>query len=153
MAIERRSHSVKNYFRTVPPVHLSEEANYALPGCKSMLPDQGQSQGKEATFPINIYTDNFGCGSTCSSNSRCGLQAEYWNTTAVSPTMHLLLFHTQHCSEFTTRLPLNYSPFMLLSTLYIKTSERTNSGDFGNRAKNARCINVVESTTHTSAYQ
>lgn len=61
VATERRFTQCKrNYFRTAPPFHLFEEANYALPGYKSMLPDQGQTQGKEATFPININTDIFG---------------------------------------------------------------------------------------------
>lgn len=100
MAPERRSHGAKNAitFGQCLSSHLFKAANYALPGCENMLPDQGQPQGEEATFPININTDIFGCSSTCSSDPRCGLQAEYWNPTAVSPIMHLLLFHTQHCT-------------------------------------------------------
>lgn len=105
-------------------------------------------RGEESTLPININTDNLAAGLPAVQKPHWYLRPGYWKYyNCLSYNVSFIISYTVlHCSEF---MPLNYILFMLLSTLYIKTSARANSNDFRSWAKAAWCLTAVQYSPHT----
>lgn len=139
VAVERRSHSAKNAITLgqCPSSHLFKAANYALPGCENMLPDQGR-KGRNLHSP-SILTQTFLAAvlpAVQNLNEVCRLK--YCNHLSCYASF-IISYTTLHCSKFMTCLALNDILFMLLSTLDFKTSVRSNSDGFRSSAKTAWC--------------
>lgn len=91
VAVERRSHSAKNAITLgqCPSSHLFKAANYALPGCENMLPDQGR-KGRNLHSP-SILTQTFLAAvppAVQNLNKVCRLNAEI-----LQPSLLLCIFY------------------------------------------------------------
>lgn len=118
VAVERRSHSAKNAITLgqCPSSRLFKAANYALPGCENMLPDQGR-KGRNLHSP-SILTQTFLAAvlpAVQNLNKVCRLNAEI-----LQPSLLLCIFYyfIHNTALFRVHDPLAFERDSFHATLY-----------------------------------